>query len=64
MKKNLDVALAIKQCLEQLADEAHAMEMTELGDLIALAALAADDAAGTLALPYYRNGRDVSEMLQ
>ncbi|MDA0703371.1 MAG: hypothetical protein O3A96_09075 [Proteobacteria bacterium] len=64
MKKNLDQALAIKRCLEQLAEEAHGMEMTELGDLIALAALAAADAAGSLMLPYYHNGRRVSEMLQ
>ena len=64
MKKNLDAALAIKRCLEQLADEAHGMEMTELGDLISLAALAADDAANTLVLPYHNNGRGVSGMLQ
>lgn len=64
MKKNLEVALAIKHCLEQLSDEAHAMDMTELGDLIGLAALAAEDAANTLVLPYHRNVHDGSEVLQ
>lgn len=64
MKKNLDQALAIQRCLEQLSEEAHAMEMTELGDLIGLAALAAADEAGSLMLPYYGNGRRASEMLQ
>lgn len=40
-----DLAIAIKSCLESLADDAARGEMGELAHFISLAALAAEEAA-------------------
>lgn len=45
MTRDQEVAIAIKRCLESLVQDARRSRMGDLAEFLALAALAADDAA-------------------